>query len=57
MEYEVLTKEDRPVDRQVQSREPGAHAQQLCGRGLAGRQQLPGGEYEVHQHLADHDSP
>ena len=57
MEYEVLTKEDRPVDRQVQSREPGAHAQQLCGRGLAGRQQRPGGEYVVHQHFADHDSP
>jgi hypothetical protein len=57
MEYKVLTTEDRRWTGKFSPENLGAHAQQLCGRGLAGRQQLPGGEYLVHQHLADHDSP
>ena len=57
MEYKVLTKEDRRWSGKFSPESLEHTLNSYCGRGLAGRQQLPGGECVVHQHLADHDSP
>jgi hypothetical protein len=51
MEYKVLTKEDRRWTGKFSSETLGHTLNSYAGRGLAGRQQLPGGEYVVHQHL------
>ena len=57
MEYKVLTTEDRRWTGKFSPENLGAHAQQLCGRGLAGRQLIPGVESVESQHRAGHDSP